>query len=259
MVNFESKIPLYHQLYELLHNKIIGGEWQPGDLIPTENELMGTYRLSRGTVRKALDELVKEGLIDRQRGRGSFITRPIIRQVANEMSTFIDDMRLRGFRPETRVIFSGLVPASEYVASQLRVDIGTELACIERLRLADEEPMSVEESFLVERLCPGILNHDYTRESLRQILAHDFDLYQASGVQTVRAMTASTDLAEKLNVPAYTSPILFIERVSYSQEDLPIEFLRIYHRGDRYALYNKMVGWGPERHNETDIEGGTNA
>lgn len=247
-IHQESKLPLYYQLYQVLYNKILQGEWQPGHILPSENELVETYGVSRGTVRQALDSLVKEGVIHRRQGRGTFVAHPTIEQGANQMITFGEDMRLRGFEPSSEVLFANLINAPENIAARLNVPFGEELARIERLRFADGEPMTIEESYLVHRLCPGVLRHDYSQNSLRNILQEEYNIYLVRGEQIIRAIQATPELTEQLQLPDEHRAILYIERVSYSQADQAIEFLRLYHRGDRYMLHNELAGWLPKDH-----------
>ena len=236
-----SKLPLYHQLYEILRGDILSGRWQPGDMLPPESELMERYELSRTTVRQVLDMLVNEGLIYRQRGRGSFVAHPTVEQSLVRIVSFTDDMHQRGFKPGTRVLATDLVPASEDIAHKLDVEQGEELARIKRLRLADGEPMSVEESFLVHHFCPGILDGDYASHPLREALLRDYGIRWSHARQTIRAASASPDLARTLSIEPKAA-LLFLERVSFSQQEIPIEFLRIHYRADRYSLYSELQG-----------------
>ncbi|MBE7554959.1 MAG: GntR family transcriptional regulator [Anaerolineales bacterium] len=235
----DSKLPFYHQLYEILRQNIVRGEWQPDDMLPSEIELMERYNVSRITVRQALDELVNEGLIYRQRGRGTFVAHPTVDQALTRIISFTEDMRQRGFTPGTEVLFSGLEPALPEVAEKLQLDPGTELVRLDRLRLADNEPMSIEESHLVHRYCPGILQHDYAANPLREVLEQHYGIRLVRAKQIIRAIAAPRKIADKLSIPANT-PLLYIERISYSPQNIPIEFLRLYHRGDRYVLYNEL-------------------
>jgi GntR family transcriptional regulator len=238
-IDRSSKLPLYHQLYEILRGKILRGEWQPGDMISPEPELIERYEVSRTTVRQVLDMLVNEGLIYRQQGRGTFVAHPTLEQALVRIISFTEDMRQRGFKPGTRVLSSGLVQAPETIAEKLAVEPGEELARLERLRLADGEPMSIEESHLVHRYCPGVLQGDYASNPLREALDRDYGIRLVRAKQIIRAIPAPRDLAESLSIPP-RSALLYIERVSYSQHDIPVEFLRIYYRGDRYVLYNEL-------------------
>jgi GntR family transcriptional regulator len=232
-------LPLYHQLYEILRDSILRGDWQPGDTIPPEPGLIRRYGVSRTTVRQVLDMLVTDGLIYRQQGRGTFVAHPTVEQALVRIVSFAEDMRQRGFEPGTRVLSLDLVPAPQDIAEKLEVEPGEELARLARLRLADGEPMSIEESHLVHRYCPGVLERDYTSVTLRETLDRDYGIRWARASQVIRAIPASKDVAQLLAIP-YRSALLRIERVSYSQQNLPGEFLRITYRGDRYALYNEL-------------------
>jgi GntR family transcriptional regulator len=240
-INRDSRLPLYTQLYDILRAKITSGEWAAGEMIPPEHELIDCHQLSRTTVRQTLDLLVNEGLIYRQRGRGTFVAHPPVEQALLRIISFTDDMRQRGFEPSTEVLFSGLVPAPKEIAENLRIAPGEELARLERLRLADGEPMSVEESFLVHRLCPGVLEGDYASNPLRIVLERDYGIRWMHAKQVIRAILPSARLADLLSVSSH-SAVLFIERVSYSLENIPVEFLHIYYRGDGYALYSELTG-----------------
>ena len=234
-----SKLPLYHQLYEILRDSIVRGEWKPGDMIPPEPELIRHYGVSRTTVRQVLDILVNDGLIYRQQGRGTFVAHPTVEQALVRIISFTEDMRQRGFVPGTRVLSSGLLPAPAEIASELGVEPGEELARLERLRLADGEPMSIEESYLVHRYCPGVLAGDYGSNPLREALERGYGIRWVRAKQVIRAILAPAAMAQLLALPA-TSALLCIERVSYSQHNVPVEFLRIFYRGDRYALHNEL-------------------
>jgi GntR family transcriptional regulator len=240
-INRESKVPLYQQLYEILRGNIVRGEWKVGYMIPPEPELIDLYQVSRTTVRQVLDMLVSEGLIYRQQGRGSFVAKPTLEQGLTRIISFTDDMRNRGLVPGTRVIFSGLVEAPGEVAENLQVPTGTELVQLERLRLANGEPMSIEESYLVHSLCPGILEFDYAKNPLREALDKKYGIQLVRAKQIIRSVQSSQTTSNLLEIPP-KSPLLFIERVTFSQDSIPVEFLRIYFRGDRYSLYNELQG-----------------
>ena len=238
-INKQSKLPYYQQLYEILRDKIIQAEWSPGDMIPPESELTETYQVSRNTVRQVLDMLVKEGLIYRQRGKGTFISHPTLEQTTTRIVSFTEDMKQRGFNPGTRVLESKLQPAPEGIAEKLQIQEGEQLAKIKRLRLADGEPMSIEESFLVHDYCLGVLNHNYAKKPLRIILERDYGIKLVNAKQVIKAIISSKELSLELGL-SKPEALLSIERISYSQHGLPVEFLRIFYRSDRYSLYNEL-------------------
>jgi GntR family transcriptional regulator len=240
-VSHQSKSPLYQQIYQLLRIKILGGHWSSDRPLPTEAELMEQYQVSRATVRQALDELASDGLIYRKQGKGTFVSPPTVEQGLVRIVSFTEDMQQRGFEPGTKLVSAGLMPTTETLAQQLQIAIGEPLARIERLRLADGEPMSVEVSFLVHRYCPGILTQDYTAYSLRRMLEEQFGIRITSARQTIQAISATKELATLLAIEEGDA-LLYIERLSFSEFDVPVEYLRLYHRGDRYTLHAELRG-----------------
>lgn len=238
-ISRSSKVPLYYQLYDLLHEKIKEGVWQPDDMLPTEAELGEQYGLSRVTVRQAFDLLVNQGWVYRRQGQGTFVSRPTFEQNLNRIISFWEDMQLRSLKPGTHVLSSELVPASDDIVDNLQVTPGEELASLTRLRLADDEPLSVEHSLLVHRFCPGVLEQDYANNSLRQMLAEKYNIHLVKARQKIRAVSASKSIAKLLDVDP-GSPLLYLERTSYTDEGIPIEYLRIHLRGDRYTFHAEL-------------------
>ena len=240
-IDRRNKVPLYQQLYELLQAKIKNKEWEPGDILPSEHDLLDSYQVSRATVRQALDALVNDGLIYREQGRGTFVAYPNVDQTLVRIVSFTEDMERRGFKPSTKVLFFGKIKATPKLASQLAIQPGDELMRLDRLRLADGEPMSIEESFLVHSMCSGLSDYDFSENSLRVLLEEVCNIQLLQADQIIRAISAPSNIARPLTVKT-TDPLLYIERVSYSQYNLPVEFLRLYHRGDRYELFNSLRG-----------------
>ena len=238
-INKQSKLPYYQQLYEILRGKIIQGEWTPGDLIPPESELTETYQVSRNTIRQVLDILVNDGLIYRQRGKGTYISHPTLEQTTTRIISFTEDMQQRGFDPGTRVLESILLPAPKNIADQLQIEEGEQLAKIKRLRLADGEAMSIEEAFLVHKYCHGVLEHNYAKEPLRIILERDYGIQLINAKQVIKAILAPEKLSLELGL-SKPEALLSIERVSFSQHAIPVELLKLFYRSDRYSLYNEL-------------------
>ncbi|MFC1716695.1 GntR family transcriptional regulator [Candidatus Poribacteria bacterium] len=240
LIDRNSKMPLYFQLYEILRSNIRNGIWIPGNMIPPESELVARYKISRTTIRQVLDMLVSEGLIYRERGRGSFVAEPALEEALVRIISFTDDMRQRGRKPSTEILTSELIPAPQDIAERLKIEAGEELAHLIRLRLADDEPMSIEDSYLIHRHCPGILNGDYGSNSLREAIQRRYGILWSHAKQVIRAILATGNLAKSLSIRPGDA-LLYIERVSFSQQHrIPVEFLRIYYRGDRYSLYNEL-------------------
>jgi len=236
-----SKIPLYHQLYEILRGKIIDGEWATGSMIPPESELCNIYQVSQITARQALDNLVSDGLIYRQRGRGSFVAQPAIETSLTRIVSFTEDMRSRGYDPGSRVFFSGVVAAEPAIAQKLQIAPGEALAQLNRLRFADGQPLSIERASLVHKYCPGVLDGDYESNSLRAALLAQHGLKLVRAEQSIRALAANQEMARLLSIKV-GDPLLGIERISYAQHNAPAEYLQIFYRSDRYVLHIELQG-----------------
>ena len=187
---------------------------------------MEKYQVSRITVRQVFDMLTHEGMVQRERGRGTFVTQPDIVGGGGYVYDFAYEMYQRSLTPSTRMISSHLAPVARETAVHLDIAIGDELVCIERLRLADSEPISVEESYLVHSRCPGLLEgHDFANELLREVLLNQYGLRLSRARQVVRAMAASAKLAGLLGVPEHF-PLLFVERYTYTDDNRPLEYMR---------------------------------
>lgn len=242
MVNLAENLPpLYQQIYHLLRHKIVEGQWPVEAVLPSEASLMKQYGVSRATVRQALDELVRDGLIYRRQGRGTFVAPTTAAQGLVRIVGFTEDMAQRGLSPATKLISASLVPASAGMAEALDIEEGAALARIERLRLADGAPIGVDIAFWVHHYCPGILTQDYTSRSLRGMLEDQYQIRLARARQVIKALAATEELAEVLEV-AVGFPLLAMERVSFSEAGMAMEFLQLYYRSDRYTLHAELRG-----------------
>lgn len=238
-ISQNSQVSYYQQLYSILRKEIARGVWKPGDRLPSEAELIKTYGVSRITVRQAFELLVNDGLVYRRRGSGTFVIIQPIEQGLTRIISFTEDMQRRGLRPGTKVIAARLEPATTEIAARLDIEPGEQLVLLERLRMADDEPMSLEISRLVHRYCPHLLDGDYTQTPLHEALRDRYGIRLARANQAIRAIAADKSLAAPLSV-AVGSPLFYIERVSFRQAGIPVEYLQVYHRGDRYVLYNEL-------------------
>jgi GntR family transcriptional regulator len=191
LVSRHSRLPLYQQIYELLRSKILNGTWNVGDMLPTEFELMEEYGVSRVTIRQVFDRLGSEGLIYRQQGRGTFVAKPTLEQGLTRIISFTEDMHRRGLVPATKVLAAELIPAVKEVAEVLKIDAGENVAYIKRLRIANGEPMCIEESHLPHKLCEGILDYDFANQPLREVLDKQYNIRIVRALQKIHACVAT--------------------------------------------------------------------
>lgn len=235
-----SSEPMYHQLFILLRDKILSGQLKAGDLLPPESELVEMYKISRITVRQAVDRLAAENLVSKQRGKGTFVLKPEIRSDATTLIEFEKEMRQRGHVPTAQVLHRRIVTVSRVTAEKLQMNDGDDLTHISRLWYVDEQPMTVEDIFLVTSYCPDILTkHDFSRESIYDIWENRYGVRIERAEQTVSAMMPPKEIGDLLQLKG--QPLLYIERISFSQLNIPVEMRHIYYRADRYSLQMNLV------------------
>jgi GntR family transcriptional regulator len=232
--------PLYIQIKDTLQAQIESGALAVGDRLPSERELADAFGVSRMTARQALQLLQQNGLSRRQVGKGSYVSRPQIDQELRELTSFSQDMSGRGLHPASRVLRAELLAADIETASQLRAAPGEEIVVLQRVRLADGKAIALETAHLLHRLCPGILDHyDFAVESLYRVLQADYGLHQVWANQVIGARMPSRAERMALGLSPRT-PVLSLQRVTYDQEDRPIEFVRSCYHSERFQLHTVL-------------------
>ncbi|MCS7220419.1 MAG: GntR family transcriptional regulator [Anaerolineae bacterium] len=232
-------VPIYYQLEQEIRHRIEMGEWKPGDLLPSERELAERYQISRMTVRQALANLVNDGLLYRERGRGTFVARPKIHKRLSSLTSFTEDMRARGKLAGAEVLQLKLEPASPAVARDLAVPAGQPIVLVERLRLADREPVGIERSHLSFAGCEAIMREDLTG-SLYRLLKEKYGIIPTHAEERIEAGLCPAREAQWLGIHR-SAPVLLITRVTYSQEGLPFEYVESVYRADRYTLHVSLT------------------
>ncbi len=200
----EADQPLYVQLYGILRGQVVSGELAPGDLIPAESELVTTYGVSRITVRAALDQLVHDGLIDRQRGRGSFVKAPAIPDSRACMVSFTDQMLAAGREPGTRIAGVARGRAEDLGLAASPFERDEPLVRVDRVRLVDGVPAAVMRSFLPDRRVPGLAATSFAehgpQQSLLFVLERRYGLPLDQGEETMAPGTIAEPLASLLGI-----------------------------------------------------------
>ncbi|MHB1610894.1 MAG: GntR family transcriptional regulator [Sulfobacillus sp.] len=234
----ERGMPLYLQLKRLIKAQIQDGRLAPGDRVPSERELSDQFGMSRMTARQALIELVREGLLYREQGRGTFVAVRKVSQGLLTVTSFTEDMHSRGIVPSSVILSLTTEAPSLPDRERLRLDLGHQMVRVRRLRLGDGRPMALEEASLPQSLVEGIEEHDLSRGSLYEFLkSRQIELQGAH--QTLEAILADEEQAMLLAVPQ-GAPLLLLERLSYDQFERPAEFVRAVYRGDRYRFYVEL-------------------
>ena len=233
-------IPLHHQVYLDLKAALDAGEWRAGDRLPTERDLASRYGCSLITIRRALSELVRESRLERTRGRGTFVLAPRIDVDFAGSLSFTEEMQTRGLDPETRLVGARPEAAGEAVATALGLELGSPTLYLERLRLADGEPLLLEQVHLPAELFPGLLATDLEGGSLYDLLTDRYGVRVARAREALEPVLLRTREARLLDRPP-GSPALLIEGIASTSDGTPIEFGRTFVRGDRTRYYVERV------------------
>lgn len=228
----DGPVPKHVQLREILE-RMAAEELAIDSPIPSERELMTTYGVSRLTVREAIGQLVAEGRLYRVRGKGTFVSVPRVDAML-ELTSFTEDMRRRGHEPATVVLRSVELEPPVAVRRALRLNPSETAFRIERLRIADDVPMALENGWYTASLAPGLLDRDLS-DSLYRILARSYGVVIDAATQTLRSEIADTQTARVLGV-AVGAPLLVLERTS-TAGGRPAEYITSWYRGDRYQVH----------------------
>ena len=233
-------IPLHHQVYLDLRSALDAGEWRVGDQLPPERVLADRYGCSLITVRRALGDLARERRIERSRGRGTFVTRPPLDLDLDGTLSFTEEVQHLGHDPSTRVVVARTVPAEAAIADALGIAVGAPVVHLERLRMADGEPLLLEQVFLPEARFPGLLASDLEGGSLYELLANRYDTADVRAREALEPIALPTREAQLLGVEPHR-PALLIEGLAFDRAGSPVEFARSYVRGDRTRYYVERI------------------
>ena len=227
-----NPLPLWAQIVDDLRRRLLAGEFERR--FPTDEELTGYYEVSRQTVREAVRHLAAEGLVVRERGRGSSVTPPVLEQPLHSLYSLASTVRAGGLVERSEVLAAEHRPVPVEVAAQLGVEAGVQVVFVERLRLADDEPIAHDRSWLPAPLAVGLLDADLTSGGLYEILAGHCGVRITGGWERIRPVMP--DLAEQtlLRLPPAVAAFS-VERLVLTG-DASIEWRTSLIRGDRYAM-----------------------
>lgn len=228
--------PLYEQVRRHLISEIDEGNLRPGDKLPSEKELEHQFQVSRVTVRRALQELSHEERIVRVPGKGSFVLQPKIEPLT-ALTSFSENMRAQGFEPSYRQAQIEIIHAEKKVADLLNLNVGGQIVHIHRIMLANGLPMAIQSAYLpysVYEKGPGLFTPEVlTNISMYKVMEIELGVKLYKAEEWVDAFKASAEEAELLEIAAGDS-ILIIERLTYSIENIPVEYVTLIFPANRY-------------------------
>jgi GntR family transcriptional regulator len=232
--------PLYSHVEAVLASEMTDGHLKVGDQLPTEDRLIERFAVSRITVRRAIQNLVIRGLVEIRRGKGTFVAAPKITQELTELSGFVEDMHALGRKPTARVMGKDVVTADMTVAGQLALNKGERVVRIRRVRLADGIPISFDETYLPLELGKKIITNNLKTEPIFSLLERKYDIPLVEAEYKLEAVVAEADVAAALRVKQ-GSPIFLIERTSYSTGGRPVDYEKLYYRGDLVRFATRLA------------------
>ena len=232
-LNKNIPIPLYYQLKTILLEYIKVHHTDMETPIPAEVEISQHFGISRPTVRQAINELVVEGYLYRIKAKGTFISKPKIKQdFLLSLDSFNNEMRKKGLRPSTKILSLEVADSEEKVSEALRLKAGSRVIKLSRLRFADDEPIVFVVTYLPYDKCPAIMTKNLETESMYEILENDCKLPISSAVRSLESILAGEFEAKLLEIEK-GSPIQYFESIAYLSDGTPIEFSLAKYRGDR--------------------------
>ena len=240
-INKELPVPFYYQMVQILREAIEDyNSASPDDeaVFPSESDLSEYFQVNRGTVRHALDMLEREGLIYRERGRGTFLRRRRVELDLTQLCSTTEDLKLRGWEPGSRLISLKSVPARAHIQHHLALPEDSLVWEIFRLRTADDEPISLQWSYIPSSLTPALDQADLTG-SLYYILKNRYGIELKTAQQIVRTRLTTAEEAQLLQTPP-CAPVFDFSRTTCDQAGRPVEYLEAIWRGDRYDLHVRL-------------------
>ncbi|MBM7554450.1 GntR family transcriptional regulator [Thalassobacillus pellis] len=232
LVDQSKPTPLYHQVKDILVNRIQNKIWLPGNLIPTEQELIEEFGVSRTTIRQAISAMVQDGLLERRQGKGTIVNSPKLVGTLGRLTGFAEEVMEKGHLPRSKVLRAGFYDHLYIEKNKLQVPEDSKILVIERIRFADNDPIAYERTCWPEKIGEVLMQHDLEGAKYYQILeAHGMYLKRAD--ETIKATNATIDEANLLGISPGEA-LLEMKRLSFGIDDHPIEFTRTKYRSDRY-------------------------
>lgn len=240
-INKDLPIPYYYQIVQTLRESIDDLGEPDGNkkiALPSEPELSDLFSVNRGTIRHALQILEREGLIYKEKGKGTFIRRRRVEMDLSYLCSTTEDMKNRGWEPSTEIISIEKMVPSVHIKTSLKLPDGAEVWGVLRCRSANGEPISLQRAFFPTALMPDLDKIDLSG-SFYEIWEKNYKVYPNDGEQTIRTRSATEEEATLLAIDT-NSPIFEITRITYDVNGTPIEYLVSLWRGDRYDFFVRL-------------------
>lgn len=229
-------IPQYIRIRESIRQRIKIGSLNRGDKLPPEEELAASFNVSRMTLRQSLSDLIEEGLLYRKHGVGTFVALQHFARDHSHLRNFFETSKEDGLEVDEQLLKVETIPARFQISKALQLAEGDPVVCLKTLRIVEGNPVTIHEAYFSSDKFPDFMDGDIAACSRNLLAFYESHGYKVRrGVQRLEARPADSDIAQTLKVED-GAPILYKQRVLYTEEGIPVEFLHCYNRGDLYSV-----------------------
>jgi GntR family transcriptional regulator len=230
-----SFVPAYFQLASILHGEIMNGCLRPGDRVPSENELSEEYGLSRMTARKAISLLAEKGVVRREKGKGTFVSRPSVEGGLFLIPDFHDEMKMQGLSPDVQLLGVKLLPAGKQPAAMLDIRKGEKVIYLERILGGGGEPLVLDRKYILLDRSQPLLESELGHGSMEDLFADNPQMTPVRADLKLTATNLSKREAQLLN-SAKDSPAFCMEQLIFAANEKKIIWGWLIYRGDRFSF-----------------------
>lgn len=235
-----SSLPLYIQIREALRAKILDGTYAAHERLPSEREMIDAFGVSRITVRQAMNDLQKEGVLFKVHGKGTFVAAPSVSQDLMHLQGFGEAMRLKGHETHSDVFGLSTVEGSPLARLKLGIADGAPVTEIRRVRYLNRDPVSIDYSWVRHEAGSRLSEKNLREKDLFWLLENELRQPLHSADMEIEATAASSEVATRLQVPV-GSPILRIERLTFAAENRPLVFEYLHYPAERFKYKMKIM------------------
>jgi GntR family transcriptional regulator len=233
-------IPLHYQIKKSLEDFIKTNYLKLGDKIPTESELCKLFSVSRPTVRRGIDQLVKEGMLRKNTGKGTFVCDPTVERSYSKLMSLTEQYEEFGINLEAELIKKEVIPVPHELVNVLEIESNEKVVLISRLRKVNKKPLCVVHNFLPYSNFSRLIEENVSKKSFLKIIEDRFGIFPSRAKQNVSASKSNEFEAKYLNIKK-DDPVLVIERVYLTSSRSPIFFTKMVFRRDFYSYKSNLM------------------
>lgn len=233
-VSKDNPLPLHYQIKEILQEMIEDEELKPGDMIPTERELCEFHGVSRMTVNKAIMSLVNQGLVHREQGKGTYVSKVKPRKEISNLKGFTEEMKDNGVKTDTEILSFEIKKTTKQIKDALELENGnSKVIEINRLRRIEDEPVAIEKVWLPYNLFKDMTEEMIAGKSLYNLFRNRYSYKLEKAKQTIEPMLIDEYEAKLLNQKENALALVF-NRVTFMADNIPVEYTKAIYRSDIY-------------------------